>query len=141
MEEGERLVLTEDERKAAEARIIEELEEEHARRLRRLEHKRQRVRSKREEEAQREKELIVAEMRDKMRHEFYSERGYKLYIDSRGRENWLTPEEYEWRTKVRRRRTRTREWVPSFKGARLNTVLIYAGMLVLAVVLGVLISR
>jgi hypothetical protein len=137
------LVLTEDERKAAEARILEELEEEHARRLRRLEHKRQRVRSKREQQAMREKELVIAEMRDGMRHEFYTERGYKLYIDSRGRENWLTPEEYEWRTKVRRRRRRTRKWipVPSFKGARLNQVLIYAGMLALAVVLGMLISR
>ncbi len=137
------MVLTEDERKAAEARILEELEEEHARRLRRLEHKRQRVRSKREQQAMREKELVIAEMRDGMRHEFYTERGYKLYIDSRGRENWLTPEEYEWRTKVRRRRRRTRKWipVPSFKGARLNQVLIYAGMLALAVVLGMLISR
>jgi hypothetical protein len=135
------LVLSEDERKEAQLRILEELEDEHARRLRRLEHKRQRVRSKREHEAQREKDILVAEMRDKLRHEFYTERGYKLYIDSRGRENWLTPEEYEWRTKYRRRRRRTRKWVPSLKGARLRNVLIYAGMFALAVVLGMLISR
>jgi hypothetical protein len=135
------VVLSEEERQQAEVRILEELEEEHARRLRRLEHKRQRVRSKREQEAQREKDLVVAEIRDKMRHEFYTERGYKLYIDSRGRENWLTPEEFEWRTKYRRRRRRQRRWVPSLRGTRMRTVLIYGGMLLLAVVLGMLISR
>lgn len=135
------MVLSEEERHQAEARILEELEEEHARRLRRLEHKRQRVRSKRDEQAQREKDLVVAEMRDSMRHEFYTERGYKLYIDSRGRENWLTPEEFDWRTKYRRRRRRKRRWVPSLRGTRMRTVLIYGGMLLLAVVLGMLISR
>ncbi len=135
------MVLSEEERKQAEARILDELEEEHARRLRRLEQKQQRVRTKREERAQRDKELLVAEMRDRMRHDFYTERGYKLYIDSRGRENWLTPEEYEWRTQVRRRRRRQRKFVPSLKGTRLRTVLIYAGLLVMAVVLGVFLVR
>ncbi len=135
------MVLSEEERKQAEALILEELEEEHARRLRRLEQKQQRVRSKHEQRAQREKELQIAEMRDEMRHEFYTERGYKLYIDSRGRENWLTPEEYEWRTTVRRRRRRRRQFVPSLKGTRLRTVLIYAGLLVMAVVLGVFMVR
>ena len=127
------MVLSEEERKEAELRILGELEEEHGRRLRRLEHKQQRVRSKREQQALREKELV--------RHEFYTERGYKLYVDSRGRENWLTPEEYEWRTKYRRRRRRSRQFVPSFKGTRLRTVLIYAGLLVFAVVLGVFLVR
>ena len=135
------MVLSEEERKEAELRILGELEEEHGRRLRRLEHKQQRVRSKREQQALREKELVVAEMREQMRHEFYTERGYKLYVDSRGRENWLTPEEYEWRTKYRRRRRRSRQLVPSFKGTRLRTVLIYAGLLVFAVVLGVFLVR
>ena len=135
------MVLNEEERKQAEERILEELEEEHARRIRRLEHKRQRVRSKRDQEAQREKELVVAEMRDKMRHDFYTKRGYKLYIDSRGRENWLTPEEYEWRTKYRRRRRRRPSMVPKIRGTRLRTVLIYGGMLALAVIVGMLISR
>lgn len=135
------MVLSEDERKDAEARIANELAEEHERRLRRLEHKRQRVRSKRERENQHRKELVIAEMRDQMRHQFYTERGYKLYIDSRGRENWLTPEEYEWRTKYRRRKRGRRKFVPKLKGYRTQTVLLYAGMLVLAVVLGMLISR
>jgi len=135
------VVLSDEERKDAEARIMGELEEEHERRLRRLEHKRQKLRTKREQRAAREKELIVAEMRDKMRHEFYTERGYKLYIDSRGRENWLTPEEYEWRTRVRRRRRRRKKFAPSFKGTSLRTVLIYAGLLVVAVVLGVFLVR
>ncbi len=135
------MVLSEEERKAAEARILDELEEEHERRLRRLEHKQQRVRSKREQQAQREKELLVAEMRERMRHQFYTERGYKLYVDSRGRENWLTPEEYEWRTKYRRSRRRKRKLVPSFKGTSARTVLIYTGLLVIAVILGVFLVR
>lgn len=135
------MVLSEEERKEAEARILDELQEEHERRLRRLEHKQRRVRSKREQQALREKELVVAEMREQMRHDFYTERGYKLYVDSRGRENWLTPEEFEWRTKYRRRRRRNRQIVPSFKGTRLRTVLIYAGLLVFAVVLGVFLVR
>ena len=80
-------------------------------------------------------------MRDQMRHQFYTERGYKLYIDSRGRENWLTPEEYEWRHKYRRRKRGRRKFVPKLKGYRMQTVLLYAGMLVLAVILGMLISR
>ena len=125
----------------AEVRIHEELEEEHQRRLRRLEHKRQRVRSKREQQVQHKKELVIAEMRDQMRHDFYTERGYKLYVDSRGRENWLTPEEYEWRTRVRRRKRGRRKYVPRLKGHRLRTIVLYGGMLALAVALGMLLSR
>ena len=135
------MVLSEDERKDAETRIRDELEEEHQRRLRRLEHKRQRVRSKRERQIQHRKELVIAEMRDQMRHQFYTERGYKLYVDSRGRENWLTPEEYEWRTKVRRRKRGRRKFVPKLGSYRLRTVLLYGGMLALAVALGMLLSR
>jgi hypothetical protein len=135
------VVLSEDERKDAEARIRDELEEEHQRRIRRLEHKRQRVRSKRERQNQHRKELVIAEMRDQMRHQFYTERGYKLYVDSRGRENWLTPEEYEWRTKVRRRKRGRRKFVPKLGSYRLRTVLLYGGMLALAVALGMLLSR
>ena len=132
--------LTDEEREAAQAQILRELEEEHGRRLGVLSRKREQLRTKNEREQQMQRDLEVAELRDEMRTRFYEERGYKQYVDSRGRESWLTPEEHEWRSRHRRRRRRHR-FVPKLAGPRARTIALYAGMLVLAVVLGILISR
>lgn len=133
--------LTEDERKQAEAAILSDLDREHARRLQTLNRKRERLRSRRAQQDQVQHELEIAAMREELRAQYYTERGYLKYVDSRGRESWLTPEEHEWRTKYRRRRHRNRLLVALPKGQRVWTIALYAGMLALAVVLGVLISR
>jgi len=139
--EGAILALTEEERIDAQTRFLREFEEEHERRSEALEHKRDRIRSKRDREIQREKDIELAEMREEMRARYHIERGYKQYIDSRGREHWLTPEEHEWRSKYRRRRRGRRRLVSKMKGYRIQTILLYAGTLVLAVILGMLLSR
>ncbi|MFH1463455.1 MAG: hypothetical protein ABIO70_03630 [Pseudomonadota bacterium] len=143
--------LTDEERQRAEAAILEDLEREHARRQDAIERKRDRLRSKRDRDQQLQHELEVAHLREELRARYYTERGYKQYIDSRGRESWLSPEEFEWRTKYRRRRKRDRGlWgllkkaLPDLslpKGRGIWTWVLYAGMLVIAVVLGVALSR
>jgi hypothetical protein len=142
--------LTDEERKQAEASILEDLDREHARRLGALERKRERLRTKRDRDQQLQHEFEVAELREQLRARYYTERGYRQYIDSRGRESWLTPEEYEWRIKHRRNRRKRGIWAlvnkikPDLtfpKGRAIWTWVIYAGMMVLAVVLGVALSR
>ena len=143
--------LTDDERKQAEASILEDLDREHARRLDALDRKRERLRTRRDHELHLQHEHEVAELREELRARYYTERGYRLYVDSRGRESWLTPEEYEWRTKYRRRRKRNQGLVgfirkikPDIaipKGRAIWTWAVYLGMMVLAVVLGVALSR
>jgi hypothetical protein len=142
--------LTDEERQRAEASILEELDREHARRQVGVERKRERLRGKRDREQQRQQELDNAALREQLRARYYTERGYMQYTDSRGRSMWLSPEEYEWRTKYRRRRKRDRGLLgllmrlkPDFalpKGRGIWTWALYAGMLALAVVLGIALS-
>ncbi len=132
------MALSEEERVEAERVFREELEAEHGERLEALEKKRDKLRAKRETREQRQKNIELEELRTQLRDQFFLDKGYRRYTDSRGREHWLSPEEYDWRMSHRRRRRKRR-----FRAAttrRLLTVGIYVGILLLAVVLGILMT-
>jgi hypothetical protein len=81
-----------------------QLEAEHAERLNAFSEKRDKGRDRakaRQERKQHEQDMKV-ELAERVR--FYKEKGYKKYVDSRGREHWLLPDEYAWRLKARKAR-------------------------------------
>jgi hypothetical protein len=103
------LSLTDDEKAHWRERFLSEVAQEHERRTAAAaeqksttEHKKaERTRSGREEL---EREAEIARLRLKVREEFWQERGYVAYTDSRGTRLWLTPDEYEERMARRKRR-------------------------------------
>ena len=133
------MALSEDERKEAEEVFLQELNEEHEDKIAALERRHERLRAKKEARSQREKNIYLEELRDKVRESFYTEKGYRRYVDSRGRELWLAPEEYEWRMRHRRRRRKRRFRLANAQ--RYQMVLIYFGILLLAIALGIAVAK
>jgi hypothetical protein len=89
-----------------EASIRAELEAEHLERLEEFARTRERARARGRERAAQRDEVESAELRRRLREEFYREKGYVRYTDSRGREKWIPAEESEWRSRVRQRNNR-----------------------------------
>ncbi len=132
-------MLTDQERQEAEAAFEAELLAEHERIAESVAARKARRpdgRSRQEVEARR---IELYELREKVRLRFYKEHGYRRYIDSTGREVWLTPEEFALRSKRRsRRRSHTLEQaLPS----KYRTVALYVGLALLALVLGFALAR
>ncbi|MEC7947684.1 MAG: hypothetical protein VX265_08965, partial [Myxococcota bacterium] len=71
---------------------------------------------------------------------FYKDNGYKRYVDSTGREVWLSPEEFAQRSRRRRRRRRTAA-LDAPLANRTRTAMLYGGLALLAVVLGFALAR
>ena len=80
--------------------------------------------------------LAEAEIKAKVRSDFYRDNGYKLYTDSAGREHWLTQEEFDWRSAARARRDgRRKNYAPSI-WIRQKQMMMYGSAVLLAVALG-----
>jgi hypothetical protein len=121
--------------------IRAELEAEHQRRLERFQERRSRAHDS--SRAHQETRLRKAEedLRQSERRRFYQEQGYKEYVDSNGRAEWLPPQEYEWRMRRRKKRDRKgREYQPSVLTRRRELAL-YAVAAVIAVILGLILIR
>ena len=82
-----------------------------------------------------------AEIKEKVRADFYKENGYKLYTDSAGRKHWLTPEEYTWRMAARAQRDSRRKTFEPSIWVRQKTVVMYGGAILLAVALGLFLVK
>jgi len=125
-----------------EAQVRAELEEEHTRRLQEFERRRKNARERGAEHRERAREEELASLKAEFRQKFYIEKGYLRYTDSRGQETWLPPEEYAWRMRVRRSRSKHhREYrSPMVVTGRTRTVLLYAILVVAAVVVGLLVA-
>lgn len=116
------------------AKFREELEEEDRKRAQAVAMRRRAAEAKGSGRNERERESELATMRDEVRAEFYLERGYQLYTDSTGRELWLSPEEYEYRTTRRRKRKKKRRL--EIVTPRRQTAMYFVGMLAIAVLMG-----
>lgn len=134
------MAITEEERRAYAEQFREELEAEHSRRLEKLQRQRERRRMRIDERSRRELEAEKADIRDELRKAFYEEKGYKLYTDSSGRDIWLTAEEYKYRTSRRRRRVKRKPLGKVF-GLRPRTVALYAMAVLMAVAIGIVMTR
>ncbi len=134
------MTLSERDRAALREQFLQELQEEHARRLKAFEARRARLR-RRSRSAEHAFLDEAAALREQVREEFYKANGYQLYTDSSGRQVWLPPEEYEWRTRRRRRRTRRRRTTDAGRGIDRRTAAIYAAVVLLAITCGVFLVR
>jgi len=84
--------------------------------------------------------IALYDLREEVRQRFYKENGYKRYLDSTGREVWLSPEEYAQRVRRRKRRSRS-EGINDRLSANSRQLLLYAGLGLLALVLGFVLAR
>ena len=114
-------------------KLLEELEHEHAERLEKLAHRKQRAKQRTAER----KEVLRLEgskkLRDEVRDQFYDEKGYVEYVDASGRREWVPKEEYEWR--MRRRKRSRRSDLPMSN--RMREVVATAVALVIVVLIGI----
>ena len=131
--------ITDDERSDYAEEFRQELEREHLRRLDNLARQKQRIRDRKDERSRRAYEAEKADIRNELRKEFYEEKGYRLYTDSSGRQFWLTAEEYKYRTGRRRKRVKRKQ--TKIMGLRWRTVALYAGAMLIAVLMGLAMTR
>jgi hypothetical protein len=128
--------LSTDERQAIADEFRKELEVEHVDRQDAQAERESRSDARRDARNSRSSVLAEAEIKAKVRADFYKENGYKLYTDSAGRQHWLTPGEFEWRTAARARRDgRRKNYVPSI-WIRQKQMMMYGSAVLLAVALG-----
>lgn len=120
--------------------IRAELEAEHAVRVERFDQRRRQAREHTRSHKETARRREVEELREQERRAFYQEKGYKQYIDSNGRTEWLPPEEYEWRQKRRRKRDRKGEHRPAILRHQREIVL-YGLAVIAAILLGMLLIR
>ena len=136
-----KISLREEEAAQVEADFRAELEAEHQNRqdaqVRREERSKEKMAAR-----ERERQILAEEeLKEKVRAEFHKEKGYKLYTDSAGREHWLTPEEYDWRMRIRARHDRNRRRFEPSRLAKKRRLLMYAGAALLAVLMGLVLLR
>jgi hypothetical protein len=126
--------IDDEEAQAWRAKFREEFEDEDRKRALSVENRRVAADVRGTTRSKREREAELSAVRDEVRAEFYLERAYQLYTDSTGRELWLSPEEYEYRTTRRRKRKRRRRI--EIVTPRRQTALYFVGMLAVAVLMG-----
>lgn len=132
---------TSPEQDALREQIRTELEAEHQRRLERFAERRAQSRDtgRIHKETRERKEL--EDLRQAERRRYYQEQGYKQYVDSNGRTEWLPPQEYEWRMRRRKKRDKKgREYQPSVLSRR-RELLVYGVAALAAILLGMLLIR
>ena len=143
MKLGERrgtTLLSREEREEAEARFEAELAEQHADRQDAVQRRRRRRSGQRSTSDEDERMIALYDLREEVRQRFYKEHGYKRYVDSTGREVWLSPDEYAQRVRRRRRRSRS-EGINDRLSANSRQLLLYAGLGLFALVLGFALAR
>ncbi len=133
------MALTETERKEWESRFRAEAEADDLRRQARDPSEGRRG-SKRvhREEAEREAELAL--IKQQVREQFWKEKGYVRYKDSRGLESWVSPEEMARREASRQSRRKYAHYEAKW-GTNLRQAAMFVGVMVLAVVLGLVLGR
>ena len=128
--------LSPDERQALVEEFRKEFELEHVERQEAQSERESRSREHRQARRSRSSVLAEAEIKAEVQANFHRENGYKLYTDSAGRQHWLTPEEFKWRTAARARRDGHRKnYAPSI-WIRQKQMMMYGTAALLAVGLG-----
>ena len=136
------MALSEAEQKEVAERFRQELLETHEQRLERVQRQKSRRGKAGTTSHERARDAEIARVQEETRSAFYKEQGYMEYTDSTGRKSWLPPEEYEWRMKRRAGRKRRRNNTVEFEGLSIwMTMSFYGGMFLVAVLLGVILTR
>ncbi len=130
-----------DEPEERRARIRAELEAEHQARLARFRSRSERAREEKHAVSASRERKTEEDLRQAERLRFFKEQGYKEYVDSNGRREWLPPEEYNWRMRRRKQRdTKGREYTPAILKRRQELVL-YGIAALLAILVGLVLAR
>ena len=129
--------LSADEQRELAETYREELEADHERRVAKVREREDREAARRARAEQDAREVARSDLKEQVREQFYKEHGYKLYVDSTGREHWLAPEEYA----QRMARRKGRRVVAPSKLSQRRVWMFYAGTALLAVALGVLLAQ
>ena len=130
--------LSEEEQRLLAERFRRELEEDYHRRLENLATRKERARRNVQRHMRKKYEGQIAELRQQVQESFYREKGYKLHVDSQGRETWMPPEELDWHQKRRKRKIRKRRYRMAMAPQH-KMLALYIGIAILAVVLGLII--
>lgn len=131
--------LSDEEKEAIRTQLLQDLQNEHTQREERAHRKRDRRQlGTIRQETFRNQE--IQQMESNVRREFYEENGYKLEKDPTGRDMWLSPAEQENRQRRARGRNKKRH-KDKEATTRQETLIIYALVIALAVVIGLFISR
>lgn len=128
------VALTDEEKQKHSAAILAELAERHAAQA---EAPTSKPVAKHTADAEREAE--IARLRLELQAQFHQDNGYVRYVDSRGTERWLSPEEAERRSKRRKGKRR-----PVFEAqwtSRARNVGIALAIVALAVALGLALTH
>lgn len=124
-----------------EARIRADLEAEHAERKARFEQKKERGKRKREQRRTEREHVSEQELKQRLQAEFFREKGYKKYVDSRGKTHWLLPEEYDHRVKARKAREDRKARYKSYQPPGDRKWLVWVGMVIFAMTVGLVLLR
>ena len=133
------MALTDEERESIRLQLIEELTKEHEQR----ENRAQRKRDRRQlgtirQETFRNQE--IKHLESNVRKQFYEKNGYRLEKDPTGRDMWLSPAEQENRKRrVQGRNKKKRKGKEDI--IRQETMILYAVVIALAILVGIFISR
>jgi uncharacterized membrane protein len=118
-------------------RIRADLEREHEERRERFQLMREKGRERSRFKKARAEADEESRRRQALRATFYEEKGYKRYVDSRGKEQWLLPEEYDWRVKARAAREARRDRHNKvFEQPGQNNWMVWVGIVILGLALG-----
>ena len=129
--------LSEQERRDLIEGYLSELEAEHARREQSVRVRRRSKRSKEMEEQLRLEEM--ERIRNELRLQFYEENGYQQSVDRTGRTVWLSPAEFNARTRKRRKKSRRYKIDPR-RVIRLRDIGLFILMCVSAVGIGLMLA-
>lgn len=127
---------------------IEEVKRQHLQQLEQLEAARAHKRASQDpaesnvspEDEQEAREREQERIRNEVSEQFYRKKGFKRYVDHRGRVLWLPPEEYAQRIEKRRRNRAKTGGDPIFM-AKVQQTVIYVLVALTALVAGFFLAR
>ena len=133
------MALSNEEKESIRQQILDELANEHEKREERAQRKRDRRQlGTIRHETHRNQE--IKNLQSNIRKEFYEKKGYRLEKDPTGRDMWLSPSEQENRKRRVQGRSKKRHKNKEALIQR-DTMVLYATVIALAVLIGIFISR
>ena len=134
------LAISDEERKRLQQEIQRELEAEHRLREERARRKVQHLEDKQQPLDPKPQTGEFKDLKTQLQRQFYEEHGYQLKKDPTGRDMWLSPTELEFRQK-RSKSKRSSKKKKSFVKTHQNNLMLYLGIMFVAVILGLLIVK
>ena len=133
------MALSDEEKEALKLQFLQELDTEHTKREERARRKRDRkTQTVIHQETHKNRE--IKQLQSEIRREYYESNGYRLEKDQTGRDMWLSPAEQEnrqSRTKNRKKKKRNNKKEEAQKQA----IITYGFVILLAIIIGVFITR